>query len=60
MSEMRFDQTVRGAHFFDRQLPAVIAELPGLVRELSRLNANVERLVAALERTESRTTKEPT
>jgi hypothetical protein len=56
---MRFDQTVRGAHFYDRQLPALLAELPGLVRELARLNANVERLSALIERA-STSPKEPT
>ena len=59
MSDMRFDQTVRGAHFYDRQLPALLAELPGLVRELARLNANVERLSQLVEHA-STSPKEPT
>jgi hypothetical protein len=60
MSGPRFDQTVRGAHFYDRQLPALLEQVPKLVRELTRLNENLERVADRLASQPARPNDEPT
>ena len=54
MNGPRFDQTVRGARFFDQQLPALLDQVPKLLRELARLNANLERIAERTSKDEPR------
>lgn len=41
---IRFDQTVRGARFYDHELPRALRLLEQFLPELRRFNDNVERL----------------